>query len=296
MPRSGTGSFEPSTLDTVYKAAREHGRGRYTSGLRPSDLKHICGDSNGDVLVIRTKGTAGCPEHMRATLDTLRVRKPGDMRVGYSWDSSFMGQVQKAVNASYVIVIPLGADRAFRWKRSGSGMIKTRESYEDSYGPGEILTLRDGEYIQADISDRDLLSVTWSTDMGPAELLQTVVTSFGLDDETAVGTVTLEIEGDRRIAEGSSGDVIQCIIDNPLYVKFFSVDLGSSTVVWSEPFVKLASSKSAHSEAAISCSLRLAKTRLHQVISVSATNELRRHARMEGVSMELGKAGRHLML
>jgi hypothetical protein len=229
--------------------------------------------------------------------DGLGLYKVGDARLGYSWDRALQGQIKKAQNADYIQVVQLNVDEhVFNRTRAGSGMIKLRDSYEDIHGPGEILVFDGGEYIQADRNPDRRLSITWSTSMDPTEFIDRAISLFGPPTADGKGLIILQgADSDEEIGEGAAKDVYECAIAYSDRIKYVTIDLNESTLMWAAKASRLTSSDISYAEAGVACSESLA-SRIHHIVSETATDRLSATTRRGPLLMELGKAGTVLQL
>lgn len=292
--RPATFSIEVPDRDISARASRQSVR--YTRGLTPFDLKRARGERLGDSLVIRTGGSGGIPGTMARTLRSLTLYRVGSARVGYLSDPTFRGQVSKV--RDYVSVVPLGLYAPSQAHcRKGIWPVTERDSYDSGTSIGEIVAFADGEHVQAEITQDNSVSTSWSSELAVGEIVGRALRCFGepTDKDHAV-VVIRRADGSTELGDGSSPEALGILAEREQDLVHLVLELGGVRLTWHEPYAKLAANDCVYAEVGCAVGDVEETKRIGEFVAMTATKRVRRDAENNGIHMELGSSRRMLVI
>lgn len=125
------------------------------------------------------------------------------------------------------------------------------ENYGNEANPGEIIVVGDGEYLEADSSDKGI-SISWTSETALKDLLD-IARRDGLLDGSTSDDSYLQIcdDGISKAAEGPAEEVIDFITAKEPTVTYVSLKYDSLVLVWSAPAARVRWSKVSYPEIAV---------------------------------------------
>jgi hypothetical protein len=248
----------------------------------------------GDVLVTRRRGDRGCKRFQQEAARSLGVPKIDDKCVVERPESrteddagtkraSIFGQ---AVTSQHMLsflalpgALPPGHFDDF-WLLEDGTMIY-REEYTDQRGPGEILVVDNGEYLQAETVDGRLV-VSWSSRLKADEFFRDAMRALGkpsVSEDAAYVQLQAADAGEVADGAGRADDVVDYLAKERPQVAFARMDfrggnLGDARVTWSAPAARVAGHDGEYVELSVALSEMVDRDRIFRLIGLTASSGL----------------------
>jgi ribosomal protein L30/L7E len=246
--------------------------------VRPVRLEDVH-SFGGDVLATRTRSDAGTKSPQRDALRSLGLKHIGDTCIiEVRPRSSVFGQAYKVRHMlafrQLPFHVPEGRFNDF-WIPEDGGLMY-RENFTDELGPGEILVVGDGEYIQAEtVGER--VTVSWSSERATLRYFEDVEAIFGspLRDESAAIVRLSQTEAEGEEGTSFPKDVLEYVSAKRPPVAYMRLDYTTGVrASWSAPAARISGSDTQFCEVSVQYPAGTDIDRLSALVARSASPNL----------------------
>lgn len=246
----------------------------------------------GDVLVTRRKGDEGRKQNQLQAVRSLGLRKIEDVCVVTSAERRAEGELGRqqagifgqAVVSQHLLSflqlpdsLPPGRFDDF-WLLE-DGMMMYREEYTDAQGPGELLVVGEGEYLQAEtVSER--LVVAWSSAKTAAAFFRQAIEVLGSPAEgDAAAFVQLDVmAGDGAEGSGLAPEVMEYVELKEPPIATMRMDFsGGLRATWTAPAARLKGYSTEFAEVSLSLPSESSRQSVFDLVGGTASAGLLDH-------------------